>query len=81
MLFTFIFEYIGNKTLYSISWLYPTYLILDLITDEYELNKNFFACINLASASAKDFVEKLGGSITIIEKKKLALKLSKKAGV
>ena len=37
--------------------------------------------VNAASASAKDFVEKLGGSITIIEKKKLALKLSKKAGV
>ena len=37
--------------------------------------------VDAASASAKDFVEKLGGSITIIENKKLALKMSKKAGV
>ena len=37
--------------------------------------------VDAASVSAKDFVEKLGGSITINENKKLALKLSKKAGV
>ena len=37
--------------------------------------------VDAASASAKDFVEKLGGSITITEKKKLPLKQSKKAGV
>jgi large subunit ribosomal protein L15 len=37
--------------------------------------------VDAASALAKEFVEKLGGTITIIEKKKLDLKLSKKAGV
>ena len=37
--------------------------------------------VDAASASAKDIVEKLGGTITIVEKKKLDLKLSKKAGV
>ncbi len=37
--------------------------------------------VDAASASAKDFVEKLGGSIIINENKKLALKPSKKVGV
>jgi large subunit ribosomal protein L15 len=37
--------------------------------------------VDAASTSAKNFVEKIGGSISIIENKKLAVKLSKKAGV
>ena len=37
--------------------------------------------VDAASVSAKDFVEKLGGSITIIQYKKLVVKPSKKAGV
>ena len=37
--------------------------------------------VDATSTSAKDFVEKVGGTITIIEKKKLDLKLPKKAGV
>ena len=37
--------------------------------------------VDAASNSAKDFVEKIGGSITVIENKKLAVKPSKKAGV
>ena len=37
--------------------------------------------VDAASASAKDCVEKLGGSITIIENKKLVAELSKKPGV
>ena len=37
--------------------------------------------VDAASNSAKDFVEKIGGSITVIENKKLIVKPSKKAGV
>ena len=36
--------------------------------------------VDAASTSAKDFVQKIGGSVTVIENKKLALKASKKAG-
>ena len=37
--------------------------------------------VDAASTSAKDYVEKIGGSVTVVENKKLAVKLSKKAGV
>ena len=37
--------------------------------------------VDAVSTSARDFVEKIGGSVTVIENKKLALKPSKKAGV
>ena len=37
--------------------------------------------VDAASASAKDFIEKLGGSITIIENQKSSIKSFKKSGV
>ena len=37
--------------------------------------------VDAASTSAKNFVEKIGGSVTVIENKKLAVKSSMNAGV
>ena len=51
------------------------------LLDKGEIKTKINIEVHAASASAKDCVEKIGGSITINENKKLALKLSKKAGV